>query len=50
MVVDLLYLIDSCVSLNKKIYSASFALLTSCSGGLTLIFFVLLVDILPSRN
>lgn len=36
--------------LNKKIYSASFALLTSCSSGLTITLFVLLIDILPSNS
>jgi len=36
--------------LNKKIYSASFALLTSASSGATILLMVLLVDILPFRN
>ncbi len=36
--------------LNKKIYSASFALLTSASSGATILLMVLLIDILPSRN
>jgi predicted acyltransferase len=36
--------------LNKKIYSASFALLTSASSGLTILLLVILIDILPKKN
>jgi predicted acyltransferase len=36
--------------LNKKIYSASFTFLTSCTGGATIIFFMLLIDVRPYGN
>ena len=44
------YPMTKLMALNKKIYSASFALLTSASSGATILLMVLLVDILPNRN
>jgi len=44
------YPLTRIMPLNKKLYSTSFALLTSCTSGLTIIFFMLLIDILPQRN
>ncbi len=45
-----IYPMTKLMPLNKKIYSASFALLTSSSSGLTILLLVLIIDILPSRN
>ena len=45
-----IYPLSKLMSLNKKIYSASFAILTSCSSGLTILLFVILIDILPQKN
>ena len=43
------YPLTKMMPLNKKIYSASFALFTSASSGFTILFFVLLIDILPQK-
>jgi len=45
----IVYPLTNLMPLNKKLYSISFAVLTSASSGLTLIFFVITVDILPSK-
>ena len=44
------YPMTKLMPLNKKIYSASFALLTSASSGLTILLLVILIDILPKKN
>lgn len=44
------YPLTKMMPLNKKIYSASFALLTSSSSGLTILLLVILIDILPKKN
>lgn len=44
------YPLTKLMPLNKKIYSASFALLTSSSSGLTILLLVILIDILPKKN
>lgn len=41
------YPLTKMMPLNKKMYSASFAVLTACVAGAAIIVFVLLVDILP---
>jgi hypothetical protein len=33
--------------LNKKMYSASFAVLTACVAGVAIVLFVIVVDLLP---
>ncbi len=44
------YPMTKLMPLNKKIYSASFALLTSASSGLTILLLVILIDIFPKKN
>jgi heparan-alpha-glucosaminide N-acetyltransferase len=44
------YPMTKIMPLNKKIYSGSFALLTSASSGATILLMVLLIDILPTKN
>lgn len=46
----IVYPMTKLMPLNKKIYSASFALLTSASSGLTILLLVILIDILPKKN
>ncbi len=43
------YPMTKIMALNKKIYSGSFALLTTASSGATILLMVLLIDILPSK-
>lgn len=45
----IVYPLTNLMPLNKKIYSISFSVLTSASSGVTLLFFVLTVDILPEK-
>jgi heparan-alpha-glucosaminide N-acetyltransferase len=45
----IVYPLTNLMPLNKKLYSISFAILTSASSGLTLLFFVLAVDIVPEK-
>lgn len=46
----IVYPLTKLMPLNKKVYSASFAVLTSSSSGLTILLLVILVDILPKKN
>lgn len=46
----IVYPLTKLMPLNKKIYSASFAMLTSSSSGLTILLLVIFIDILPKRN
>ncbi len=44
------YPLTRMMPLNKKMYSASFAVLTACVAGGAIVVFVLIVDILPGRS
>lgn len=44
------YPMTKLMALNKKIYSASFAILTSSTSGLTILLLVILIDILPNHH
>ncbi len=44
------YPLTKLMPLNKKMFSASFAVLTACVSGLALIVIILIVDILPKYN
>jgi predicted acyltransferase len=44
------YPLTRLMQLNKKIYSISFAFLTSSSSGFTVLLFVILVDLLPEKK
>lgn len=44
------YPLTRLMPLNKKMYSASFAVLTACVAGVAIILFVILVDLLPRYN
>ena len=44
------YPLTHLMQINKKIYSISFAFLTSSSSGLTVFFFVIFIDILPESK